>query len=108
MVEPNRGEDALSRLDDVALVERAQGGDAAAYDELVQRLQKKCADINVPSLSIIGPVLQLFQAYLGAETSHRVGAQHVLNAEYFKVKGLLPNLSRRSGWNADCVLQDYL
>jgi regulator of PEP synthase PpsR (kinase-PPPase family) len=53
-------------------------------DELVNRLQQKCADINIPSLSIIGPVLQLFQAYLGAETSHRVGAQHVLNAEYFK------------------------
>jgi regulator of PEP synthase PpsR (kinase-PPPase family) len=53
-------------------------------DELVDRLQRKCSDINVPSLSIIGPVLQLFQAYLGAETSHRVGAQHVLNAEYFK------------------------
>ncbi len=53
-------------------------------DELVDRLQKKCSDINIPSLSIIGPVLQLFQAYLGAETSHRVGAQHVLNAEYFK------------------------
>ena len=53
-------------------------------DELVDQLQKKCSDINIPSLSIIGPVLQLFQAYLGAETSHRVGAQHVLNAEYFK------------------------
>ena len=29
-------------------------------------------------------VLILVQAYLGAETKHRVGAQHVLNAEYFK------------------------
>ncbi len=28
--------------------------------------------------------MQLFQAYLGAETTGRVGAQHVLNAEYFK------------------------
>jgi regulator of PEP synthase PpsR (kinase-PPPase family) len=53
-------------------------------DDLVERLQRKCSEINIPSLSIIGPVLQLFQAYLGAETSHRVGAQHVLNAEYFK------------------------
>jgi [pyruvate, water dikinase]-phosphate phosphotransferase / [pyruvate, water dikinase] kinase len=53
-------------------------------DELVHRLQQKCNEINIPSLSIIGPVLQLFQAYLGAETSHRVGAQHVLNSEYFK------------------------
>lgn len=53
-------------------------------DELVGRLERKCSEMNIPSLSIIGPVLQLFQAYLGAETSHRVGAQHVLNAEYFK------------------------
>ncbi len=53
-------------------------------DDLVGRLERKCSEMNIPSLSIIGPVLQLFQAYLGAETSHRVGAQHVLNAEYFK------------------------
>ena len=35
-------------------------------------------------MSVLGPVLRLFQSYLGAETIHRVGAQHVLNAEYFK------------------------
>jgi regulator of PEP synthase PpsR (kinase-PPPase family) len=52
--------------------------------DLVQRLEDKCREISVPSLSIIGPVLQLFQAYLGTQTSHRVGAQHTLNADYFK------------------------
>ncbi|MES2750634.1 MAG: pyruvate, water dikinase regulatory protein [Pseudomonadota bacterium] len=52
--------------------------------DLVERLEAKCQEINIPSLSIIGPVMQLFQAYLGTETSHRVGAQHTLNAEYFK------------------------
>ena len=52
--------------------------------DLVERLEAKCKEINIPSLSIIGPVMQLFQAYLGTETSRRVGAQHVLNAEYFK------------------------
>jgi len=30
--------------------------------ELVQRLEAKCKDINLPSLSIIGPVMQLFEA----------------------------------------------
>ena len=30
------------------------------------------------------PVLQLFQSYLGGESTHRIGAQHLLNAEYFK------------------------
>src|SRR5437764_9788547 len=28
--------------------------------------------------------MQLFEAYLGAATTGRVGAQHTLNAEYFK------------------------
>jgi [pyruvate, water dikinase]-phosphate phosphotransferase / [pyruvate, water dikinase] kinase len=35
-------------------------------------------------MSILGPVLQLLQSYLGSESTHRVGAQHTLNAEYFK------------------------
>src|SRR6202158_4088955 len=52
--------------------------------DLVGRLEAKCQQINIPSLSIIGPVMQLFQAYLGASTTGRVGAQHTLNAEYFK------------------------
>jgi regulator of PEP synthase PpsR (kinase-PPPase family) len=52
--------------------------------DLVARLEAKCQEINSPSLSIIGPVMQLFQAYLGADTTGRVGAQHSLNADYFK------------------------
>lgn len=52
--------------------------------DLVERLEAKCRDINIPSLSIIGPVMELFRAYLGRETTQRVGAQHTLNAEYFK------------------------
>jgi len=53
-------------------------------DNLVKRLEERCRELSVPCLSILGPVLQLLQSYLGAETSHRVGAQHMLNAEYFK------------------------
>ncbi|MGH6674027.1 MAG: pyruvate, water dikinase regulatory protein [Xanthobacteraceae bacterium] len=51
---------------------------------LVERLEGKCRELGLPCLSILGPVLHLFQAYLGAETTHRVGAQHTLNAEYFR------------------------
>ncbi len=53
-------------------------------DDLAKRLEDYCRELSVPCLSILGPVLALLQAYLGAETSHRVGAQHTLNAEYFK------------------------
>jgi regulator of PEP synthase PpsR (kinase-PPPase family) len=53
-------------------------------DDLVARLEKHCKELSLPCLSILGPVLQLLQSYLGTSTSHRVGAQHTLNAEYFK------------------------
>ncbi len=52
--------------------------------DLIGRLENKCRDLGLPCLSILGPVLRLFQSYLGAESTHKVGAQHMLNAEYFK------------------------
>ena len=53
-------------------------------EDLVKRLEDHCRELGVPCLSILGPVLSLMQSYLGTETSHRVGAQHTLNAEYFR------------------------
>jgi [pyruvate, water dikinase]-phosphate phosphotransferase / [pyruvate, water dikinase] kinase len=52
--------------------------------ELTGRLESKCRELGVPAMSILGPVLALLRSYLGTETTSRVGAQHVLNAEYFK------------------------
>jgi regulator of PEP synthase PpsR (kinase-PPPase family) len=52
--------------------------------DLIGKLESKCREFNIPYLSILGPVLGLFQAYLGATESHRIGAQHTLNSEYFK------------------------
>jgi regulator of PEP synthase PpsR (kinase-PPPase family) len=51
---------------------------------LAERLQAKCREFSIPCLSILDPVLGLFQSYLGAQSAKRVGAQHTLNAEYFK------------------------
>jgi regulator of PEP synthase PpsR (kinase-PPPase family) len=52
--------------------------------DLAQRLEGTCRNLGLPCLSILGPVLSLFQSYLGGEGKPRVGAQHTLNAEYFK------------------------
>jgi [pyruvate, water dikinase]-phosphate phosphotransferase / [pyruvate, water dikinase] kinase len=52
--------------------------------ELADRLEETCRTQGLPCMSILGPVLALFQAYLGGESKPRVGAQHTLNAEYFK------------------------
>ena len=37
-----------------------------------------------PCLSVLQPILDLFGSYLGTETTPRPGAQHMLNADYFK------------------------
>jgi regulator of PEP synthase PpsR (kinase-PPPase family) len=53
-------------------------------DEIAKTLESRCRELGLPYLSVLGPVLQMLQSYLGTETSHRIGAQHTLNAEYFK------------------------
>ncbi|MDP2801418.1 MAG: pyruvate, water dikinase regulatory protein [Phreatobacter sp.] len=52
--------------------------------ELTDRLNAKCKEFGCPSLSVLAPILSMFQNYLGAASTPRVGAQHVLNAEYFQ------------------------
>jgi regulator of PEP synthase PpsR (kinase-PPPase family) len=53
-------------------------------EELVERLETCCSTLGVPCRSILGPVLRVFHSYLGAQSTHKIGAQHILNAEYFK------------------------
>jgi regulator of PEP synthase PpsR (kinase-PPPase family) len=52
--------------------------------EIAGPLEERCRALGLPFLSILDPVLQLFQSYLGGESKPRIGAQHLLNAEYFK------------------------
>lgn len=44
---------------------------------LAARLEKACRDLGVPCASVLEPVLQLMQSYLGAVGERRIGAQHV-------------------------------
>lgn len=52
--------------------------------ELTERLEEACRATGSPLLSVLEPVHQLLQAYLGTHSTARPGAQHMLNAEYFK------------------------
>lgn len=47
-------------------------------------LEEGCRDIGVPCFSVLDPVLQVFQSYLGASSQGRVGAQHSLDGDYFR------------------------
>ncbi len=52
--------------------------------DLSRRLEAACEASGSPCLSVLGPILGLFQSYLGQTSTPRAGAQHMLNAEYFK------------------------
>lgn len=52
--------------------------------ELSQRLDEACRESGSPCLSVLQPILALFGSYLGTASTPKPGAQHVLNADYFK------------------------
>ena len=52
--------------------------------DLSQRLEEACREFGSPCLSVLQPILALFGSYLGATSTPKPGAQHVLDAEYFK------------------------
>ncbi len=52
--------------------------------DLTERLELACKEFACPCLSVLNPVLNLFQSYLGVAYAPRPGAQHMLNADYFR------------------------
>ena len=53
-------------------------------NDLAEQLAVACNELGLPHLSVLAPVHQLMRSYLGAASHARPGAQHVLNADYFK------------------------
>lgn len=73
---------------------------------LATRLETRCHELNIPCLSVLGPVLALFHSYLGAETTPRIGGQHILNADYFlRIDALNFTMMHDDGQHADDLEQ---
>ena len=51
---------------------------------LARTIDDRCHQMGLPCVSVLEPVLTVFQSYLGTPAGRRVGAQHVLDAEYFR------------------------
>ncbi len=51
---------------------------------LAGRLADACARLAIPCLSILAPIMNLFESYIGVAATPRPGAQHILNADYFR------------------------
>jgi regulator of PEP synthase PpsR (kinase-PPPase family) len=52
--------------------------------ELGTRLETACNEIGAPCLSVLQPIFDLFRSYVGTVSMPRPGAQHTLNADYFR------------------------
>ncbi|MGD0634486.1 MAG: pyruvate, water dikinase regulatory protein [Beijerinckiaceae bacterium] len=67
-----------------------------------QRLEEACRQCGAPALSVLGPILNFFQAYIGTESTPRPGAQHMLNSDYFRrIDALNFTLVHDDGANAE-------
>ena len=46
-------------------------------------LEMRCKEMGTPCVSLLEPIFQTFQSYLGSPSKRIVGAQHALDNEYF-------------------------
>lgn len=72
--------------------------------ELRELLEAKCRELGQPSVAVIDPVMNLLGSYLGAEVSHRPGAQHELDAKYFRrIDALNYSMAHDDGQSAETL-----
>ena len=55
-----------------------------ADNNIGDMLETRCKELGVPVVSVLEPIFQTFQSYLGKPTKRVVGAQHALDSEYFQ------------------------
>ncbi|PZO78640.1 MAG: phosphoenolpyruvate synthase regulatory protein [Mesorhizobium amorphae] len=51
---------------------------------LAARIDERARQLGLPCVSVLEPVLAVFQSFLGAPAGRRMGAQHALDADYFR------------------------
>ncbi|MDQ0313728.1 regulator of PEP synthase PpsR (kinase-PPPase family) [Amorphus orientalis] len=49
-----------------------------------ERLLRDCRELSVPCVDVLNPLVQVLQSYLNVPTISRIGAQHSLDADYFR------------------------
>jgi regulator of PEP synthase PpsR (kinase-PPPase family) len=52
--------------------------------DLRRILEMRCAELEIPAVSVLDPLLAAFGDFLGFEQSARAGAQHEMNEAYFR------------------------
>ena len=52
--------------------------------EFARALEQRCAQLKLPCLHVLEPIMKVFESYLGAPQTPVVAGQHVVNADYFR------------------------
>ncbi|MEL6288329.1 MAG: pyruvate, water dikinase regulatory protein [Pseudomonadota bacterium] len=52
--------------------------------DIASFLEEECRGLNLPCVAVLKPVTEVFSSYLGLPQRGQAGAQHVLDAEYFR------------------------
>ena len=52
--------------------------------DLTSSLEKRCRELQVPSLHVLDPIMKVFESFLGAPHTPVVAGQHTLDADYFQ------------------------
>ncbi len=70
-------------------------------DELRARLERRCAELQTPCISVLDPAMKALGQYLGKESSHKPGSQHTMDAEYFgRIEALNYTMAHDDGQSA--------
>ncbi|MGX1307953.1 regulator of PEP synthase PpsR (kinase-PPPase family) [Amorphus suaedae] len=49
-----------------------------------ERLLRRCREMSIPCVDVLDPLVHVLQSYLNVPTISRIGAQHSLDADYFR------------------------
>lgn len=52
--------------------------------DLSNLLERRCRELQVPTLHVLEPIMKVFESYLGAPQTPVVAGQHTLDADYFQ------------------------
>jgi regulator of PEP synthase PpsR (kinase-PPPase family) len=70
--------------------------------ELRRHLEQRCAELAIPTIAVLDPVLAAVGRYLGQEASSQVGAQRTLDAEYYhRIEAMNYAMAHDDGQNLD-------
>ena len=47
--------------------------------ELIAQIERRCRELNVPSLHVLEPIMKVFEAYLGAPQTPVIAGQHMVD-----------------------------